>query len=301
MKTRDWLIFCLLGLIWGTSFLWIKVAVAEISPFMLVSFRTLFGMLGLSVYLLLAKSARAKWGRIRKQLWIFLILGLFNIVIPWMLTSWAGQHIDSGLSSILNATMPLFTIMISPLFVSDDHFTLAKTLGLLMGFAGVVLLMVPNLGREWNNHLAAQAAVLAAALCYAASMVFSRKKVRGLPPETQAFLQFLVATVMIWAFTLATERPLVFPRLPITWLALAWLGFLGAGLAYILYFGLLSRIGPTRLSMVAYLMPLVGVLLGIIFMGERFTWDAILGGLLILAGFSIVNRKPRPAKGALPD
>lgn len=301
MKTRDGLLFSLLGLVWGTSFLWIKVAVTEISPFMLVSFRTLFAVLGLAVYLLLVKSARASWAQIRKQLWVFLVLGLVNIVIPWLLISWAGQHIDSGLSSILNATMPLFTIMISPFFVSDDRFTLTKALGLLIGFAGVVLLMLPNLGRQWNNNLAGQAAVLAAALCYGAMTVFARKKARGLPAQTQTFLQFTIASVIIWAFTLATERPLVFPRLPITWLALFWLGTLGSGLAYILYFGLLPRIGPTRLSMVTYLLPLVAVLLGVVFMGERFHWSAILGGLLILAGFTIVNRVLRPVVRAAPE
>ena len=293
MKTRDWLLFWLLGIIWGTSFLWIKVAVTEISPFMLVSFRTLFASLGLILYLFLVRSARVKWGQVGKQIWVFFFLGLVNIVIPWMLISWAGQYIDSGVSSILNSTMPLFTIMISPFFVSDDRFTVTKAVGLVTGFAGVVMLMLPNIGREWNNNLAGQAAVLIAALCYGGSTVFARKKAQGLPPEMQAFLQFIMATGMIWVFTLVNERPLLFTRLPITWFALVWLGVLGSGLAYILYFDLLPRIGPTRMSMVTYILPLVGVLLGIIFMGERFHWGAILGGLLILAGFSIVNRKAR--------
>ncbi len=293
MKTKDWLLFWLLGGLWGTSFLWIKIAVTEVSPFMLVSFRTLFAALGLVGYLLLVRSVRIDWVQVRKQIWVFLFLGLFNIVIPFMLISWAGQHIDSGLSSILNSTMPLFTIMISPFFVSDDRFTLTKAAGLLTGFTGVVMLMYPNLGGEWNSNLAGQAAVLLAALCYGSSTVFARKKAQGLPPQMQAFLQFFMATLMIWVIMLVNERPLVFPRLPITWFALIWLGVLGSGIAYIIYFGLLPRIGPTRMSMVTYILPLVGVLLGIIFLGERFHWGAIVGGLLILAGFSIVNWKAR--------
>ena len=292
MKTKDWLLFWTLGIIWGTSFLWIKIAVTEISPFMLVSFRTLFALLGLGAFLLMVRSARAAWGQIRRKLWVFFILGLMNIVIPWLLISWAGQYIDSGLSSILNSTMPLFTIMISPFFVSDDRFTLTKAAGLLTGFVGVVILLYPNRGGAWNNHLAGQAAVLFAALCYGASTVFARKMSKGLPAQTQAFLQFIMATLMIWAFTLATERPLLFPRLPITWLALLWLGLLGSGLAYIIYFDLLPRIGPTRMSMVTYILPLVGVLLGMIFLGERFHWGAIIGALLILSGISIVNLRP---------
>ena len=293
MKTKDWLLFWFLGIIWGTSFLWIKVAVTEISPFMLVSFRTLFAAIGLGLYLLAVKTARAEWVQVRARLGAFFILGLINIVIPWILISWAGQYIDSGLSSILNSTMPLFTIMISPFFVSDDRFTLPKAAGLLTGFAGVVILLYPNLGGEWSNHLAGQAAVLAAAFCYGAATVFARKRAQGLPPQTQAFLQFFMATVMIWALTLATERPLQFPRLPITWLALLWLGVLGSGIAYIFYFDMLPRLGPTRMSMVTYIPPLVGVVLGIIFLGERFHWGAILGALLILSGISIVNLHPQ--------
>lgn len=292
MKTKDWLLFWLLGIIWGTSFLWIKIAVTEISPFMLVSFRTLFALLGLGAFLLIVRSARAAWAQVRRKLWVFFILGLMNIVIPWLLISWAGQYIESGLSSILNSTMPLFTIMISPFFVSDDRFTLTKAAGLLTGFAGVVILLYPNIGGAWSNHLAGQAAMLIAALCYGGSTVFARKMAKGLPAQTQAFLQFSMATVMIWAFTLATERPLQFPRLPITWLALLWLGLLGSGLAYIIYFDLLPRIGPTRMSMVTYILPLVGVLLGIIFLDERFHWGAIVGVLLILSGISIVNLRP---------
>jgi drug/metabolite transporter (DMT)-like permease len=296
MKAKDWLLFWLLGIIWGTSFLWIKIAVTEISPFMLVSFRTLFALLGLGVFLLLVRSARAMWGEVRKRLWVFIVLGLFNIVIPWLLISWAGQYIDSGLSSILNSTMPLFTIVISPFFVPDDRFTLKKAAGLLTGFAGVVILLYPNIGEAWSNHLAGQAAVLFAALGYGGSTVFARKMAKGLPPHMQAFLQFFSATVMIWAFTLATQRPLVFPRLPITWLALLWLGLLGSGLAYIIYFDLLPRIGPTRMSMVTYILPLVGVLLGIIFLEERFYWGAIIGALLILSGITIVNVRPSRKK-----
>ena len=292
MKTKDWLQFWLLGIIWGTSFLWIKIAVTEISPFMLVSFRTLFAMLGLAVFLLLVRSARGKWGQVRKQWWVFTVMGLINIVIPWLLISWAGQYIDSGLSSILNSTMPLFTIMISPFFISDDRFTLIKAAGLLTGFIGVVILLYPNLGSDWSNHLAGQAAVLIAALCYGGSTVFARKMAGKLPAQMQAFLQFFMATIMIWVFTLATERPLLFPQLPITWLALLWLGLLGSGLAYIIYFDLLPRIGPTRMSMVTYILPLVAVLLGIIFLGERFHWGAIIGALLILSGISIVNLRP---------
>lgn len=293
MKAKDWLLFWFLGIIWGTSFLWIKIAVTEISPFMLVSFRTLFAAAGLGIYHLMDRTARASWQVVRPRLGVFFVLGLINILIPWVLISWAEQFIDSGLASILNATMPLFTIIISPFFVSDDRFTLPKAAGLLTGFTGVVILLFPSVGGGWNDHLAGQAAMLAATFFYAAATVYARKKAHGLPAATQAFLQFSMGTVMIWALTLATESPLIFPRLPITWMALLWLGLLGSGLAYIFYFAMLPRIGPTRMSMVTYIPPLVGVLLGIFFLGEGFYWESMLGALLILSGISIVNLSPR--------
>jgi len=292
MKTRDWLLFWLLGIIWGTSFLWIKIAVTEISPFMLVSFRTLFAALGLGLYILLDRKNRVEWGQVRARLGVFFVLGLVNIVIPWVLISWGEQHIDSGLSAILNSTMPLFTIMISPFFVSDDRFTLPKAAGLLTGFIGVVILLLPNIGAQWSHQMAGQVAVLVAAFCYGVASVYARKKAQGLPPQMQAFLQFLMGTLIIWIFTLAVDRPLLFPHQPITWLALLWLGLLGSGLAYIFYFDLLPRLGPTRTSMVTYIPPLVGVLLGVVFLGERFHWESILGALFIFSGISIVNLRP---------
>ena len=293
MKTKDWLLFTFVGLIWGTSFLWIKIAVQEVSPFVLVSFRTLFAALGLVVYLLIDRKARMPWKEIAPRLPVFIVLGLVNVAIPWLLISWAEMHIESGVASILNATMPLWTIIIAPLVISDDKITLPKLAGLTTGFIGVVLLFLPSIGKGWSTNLLGQSAVLGATLCYASATIFARKKAHGLNPQTQTFLQFTMSTLIVWSLTFGIEKQITLPALPITWLALLWLGLLGSGFAYIIYFSLLHRLGPTRLSMVTYIPPVVGVLLGIIFLGEAFHWQALVGALLILSGISIVNLKSK--------
>ncbi len=138
MTNKDWVLFWLVGLIWGTSFLWIKIAVNDVSPIMLVSFRTLFGSLGLGLIVALNKQAHVSWKIIKNHWFGFLFMGTINIALPWMLISWAGQFIDSGTSAILNGTMPLFTILLSPIFIKDDRITLPKMAGLLVGFGSVL-------------------------------------------------------------------------------------------------------------------------------------------------------------------
>jgi len=289
MKNKDWVLFYLVGLIWGTSFLWIKIAVEDVSPMMLVAFRTLFGSLGLGLIVALNKQARVSWIIIRKRLFDFFLLGMFNIALPWLLISWAEQFIDSGTAAVLNGTMPLFTILLSPIFIQDDRITLPKLGGLLIGFIGVVILMAPSIQGKWSNDLLGQAAILMATLSYASATVFARKKSGGLPAQMQAFLQLSAGTIIIWVTVLFTEKPIIFPQLPITWFALLWLGLLGSCIAYIIYFSLLHKIGPTRMSMVTYIPPLIGMFLGVVFLKEQFYWQSLLGALLILSGIAIVN------------
>ncbi len=290
MSAKEWFRFSLLGVIWGTSFLWIKIAVGEVSPFVLVAFRTLFGALSLLVFM----RFRPGWKDLRPWLGIFTIVAFLNVALPFVLISWSEQFITSGMASILNSTVPLFTMILAPLFLRDDQWSLPKLLGLGLGFIGIVVIFLPELAGGINQNLVGMGVMLLATLSYAAGGIFTRRKVRGLSSQTQAFLQLSLAAGMAWAATLAVESPLLFPRLPLTWLALLWLGVLGSGAAYILFFGLLHAIGPTRATTVTYIPPLVGVLLGMIFLGEQVTWQAVAGGLLVIAGIAVVNQKSLP-------
>ncbi len=292
MSTKDWIRFWVLGLIWGTSFLWIKIAVGEVSPFVLVGFRTLFGVLGLLVVLWFTRQAGPPRAELRQQAGVFAVAGLINVALPFVLISWGEQHISSGLASILNSTVPLFTFVISALILRDEPVKGGRVLGLLVGFAGVVVLFWPELANgKMDSGLLGQLAMLVAALCYAAGIIYVRHKGQRVGPQMQSLLQLTAATTMMWALTLIVERPVRLPVLPVTWIALLWLGLLGSCVAYILYFGLLKTIGSTRTTMVTYIPPLVGVVLGALFLQESFTWQALVGGAMILSGIVVVNRK----------
>lgn len=298
MKLREWGAFGLLGLVWGSSFLWIKIAVQEIGPFTLVGFRLLFGVLGLLAVAAVRRPTLPRDGRTWR---VLLFLGLINTALPFVLISWGEQFIDSAVASILNGTVPLFTLVIAHLFLHDDRITLARVLGLVTGFAGVVVLMSRDLEPEGlRGNLLGQGAVLAAAISYAVASVYARRNLRGVQPLVQALVPLLSADAVAWLAVPFVEWPLQIPALPMTWLALLWLGLLGSCLAYLLYFYLLHALGPTRATMVTYVFPVVGLILGVVFLGERADWNLALGALLISASIGVVNWRPARAPQPAP-
>lgn len=291
MKMKEWGAFGLLGLVWGSSFLWIKIAVQDTGPITLVAFRLLFGALGL---LAVAAVKRPAFPSDRRIWMALVVLGITNTALPFVLISWGEQFIDSAVASILNGTVPLFTVVIAHLFLRDDRITIPRVLGLAFGFLGVVVVMGRDLGPErLRGSLIGQGAVLVAAVLYAISSVFARRQLRQVDPIVQAFVPLLAAGCLAWLAAPIVERPFHLPELPITWLALAWLGLLGSCLAYLLYFRLIHSVGPTRATMVTYLFPIVGIILGVVFLKERADWHLAVGGVLVALGMGVVNWRPR--------
>jgi drug/metabolite transporter (DMT)-like permease len=288
LKPKHWFVFILLGAIWSSSFLWIKIAVQEVGPIPLVAFRVLFGLLFGVVVIAVG---RIRWPRSLKEWFPLLLLGITNVAIPFFLISWGEQSIDSAVAAILDATVPLFTIVIAHFLLSDDKMTLSKTLGLLMGFAGVVVLLSKDLGASPSNVLG-QAAVVLASAFYAGSAVYARKMTEDAPGVVRSAGPLISASLVMWVATVATERQVTVPHLALTWFALLWLGVLGSGLAFVLSFYLIHEIGPTRTSMVTYLFPLGGVVLGVIFLHEQLTWQLVTGAVLIVASLAVANRRP---------
>jgi drug/metabolite transporter (DMT)-like permease len=290
MPIRSWGAFLLLGSIWGSSFLWIKLALTELGPFTLVAFRLLFGVLGMVLVLWLK---RPTFPRDRKTLALLVLMGLTNTALPFTLISWGQLSIDSGVASILNSTTPLFTLVIAHFFLDDERMNLPRAIGLLVGFLGIVLLFSRDLGLEgFRSGLLGQAAVLAAAISYAGSSVMARRSFRAVPLLVQASVPLFVADGLIWAGALVLEAPIKIPQLPLTWFALMWLGFLGSCLAYLLYFYLLTHEGSTRTTLVTYMFPVIGVGLGVLFLGESLDARLVIGALLVVAGIGVVNWKP---------
>jgi drug/metabolite transporter (DMT)-like permease len=297
LKPKDWFIFLLLGGIWSSSFLWIKIAVQEVGPVTLVAFRVLFGLLfGLVVVAI----QRAKFPRSFTEWLPLLVLGISNVAIPFFLISWGEQSIDSAVAAILDATVPLFAVIISHFALRDDKVTLPKLLGLILGFAGVIVLMSKDIGAS-PSSLIGQAAVVVASVFYAGSNVYARTSTENTSGILRSVGPLVSSTAVMWSAIIFVERPLKIPHLPITWIALAWLGVLGSGFAFILLYYLVHTIGPTRATMVTYVFPLGGVILGVSFLGEPLTWQLLAGGALVVASLWVANIRPSPPEAPRTD
>jgi drug/metabolite transporter (DMT)-like permease len=286
MQAKHWTAFIILGSVWSASFLWIKIALDEIGPFTLVAFRVLFGLLFAGGAVLLQRKA---WPRDWTGWFPFLLLGVTSVAIPFFLITWGELSIDSAVASILNATVPLFTIVIAHLFLGDDKMTVQRVLGLFIGFIGVIVLLSEDLTAGVQSSILGQAAVILASVFYAASSVYARRKTQSAPGLVRGAAPLVSATLVMWLIAPVLESPLKVPQLPITWIAILWLGILGSGLALILWYYLLHEIGPTRTGMVTYIFPLGGVVLGVIFLNEHLSWQLAVGALLIISSIVVVN------------
>jgi len=292
LKPKHWIVFIALGAIWSSSFLWIKIGVQEIGPMALVAFRMLFGALTAAAITVFQK---VEWPRDWKTWGIFAILGPTSLAIPIFFISWGEQTIDSAVASILNATTPLFTILIAHFLLQDDKMTIQKVLGLLIGFAGVVVLLSKDLTAGAQNSVIGQAAVILASLFYAGSAVYGRKLTQHVQGSVRGAMLLITSTIFMWIVGPLTEKPFEFPALPLTWIAILWLGILGSGLAVIMLWYLIHEVGPTRASLVTYLFPVGGVILGVIFLNEHLSWQLLVGTILIVASLAVVNWQPARA------
>ena len=293
MKIKEWSAFAALGTIWGTSFLWIKIAVAETGPFTLVGLRLLFGFVGLLVVLAIQ---RPRLPRDRRTLLAFAFMGLFNTAVPFLLITWGETRIASSLASILNGSVPLFTIVIAHFWLGDEKITLPRMGGLLVGFIGIVVLVSGDLTAQGlHSDVWGQLAVLAASVSYATAITFSRRHLRNQPPVLQTGMVLLIADSIVWATAFSgAERPLAFPHSFWPWFAILWLGLLGTCLAYMLFFWLINAWGPTRASLVTYVFPVIGLVLGIVFLHESADWRLVVGSALIVGGIGVVNLRSKP-------
>jgi len=289
MNAVEWGLFLGLSLLWGSSFMWIKIAVGDVGPLALVGWRVLFGALGLAVILAARRQQFPRDGRTWRNL---ILLGLINTAVPFALIAYGEQTVDSAVASVLNSTVPLFTLIIAHFALADERMTGQRVLGLAVGFVGVLLLISRDLGSEgWSGSLIGQFAILAGAVSYGTGSVFARRTMRSVDPYLQAFVPLVAATVAIWGFALPLEAGRLLPTAPLSWLALIWLGLLNSCLAYLIYYHLLHRVGPTRTALTTYLIALIGVALGVLFLGEPLGWRLLAGAGLVVVGIAIVNQR----------
>jgi drug/metabolite transporter (DMT)-like permease len=287
MKMRNFLWLLLLASLWGPSFLFIKVAVTEIPPFTMVLGRVGLGALLLYLVLRLQGRHLPAFGPLWKHV---AVIAFFHNAVPFVLFGWGEQYIDSALASILNGTTPLFTIILAHFFVEDDRLSPTKVAGVLLGFGGLLLLIAPSLLSGIQATTWGLVAITVASASYGVAIVYTRNHMRGLPPLVAPTAQLFVATLYLLPVSLLVDRPYTLP-LP-SWPALGSLlalAVLGTALAFIVYYRLVERADASYVSMVTYVIPVFGVILGVVVLNERLTWNALAGFVLILLGVMIVN------------
>jgi drug/metabolite transporter (DMT)-like permease len=285
----DWVLFILMGFFWGSSYLFIKIGVdAGLSPFMLITLRLLIGFALLATVVAVARESLPRDPRIYGHL---IVMGAVNIAIPFSLITWAELTVDSALASILTAAVPLFVIVIAAIFLRDERITLNRVAGLAVGFVGVAILVGFDPAAVAGGDLAGEIALVGAAISYAVGAVYARRNIHGLRPMIPALFQVGFALVMVSFLTLVFERPFSTPITPEAWFSVIWLGLLGSGLAYLVFFRILGRWGATRTSMVAYLLPVYGIALGALVLSEPIDARLLIGTALIIGGVALVNSK----------
>ncbi len=283
----DWLIFFTLGFIWGSSYLFIKLAVDDFGTFTLVALRLVVGAILLWIVVRIAKQPLPRERRIYGHL---IVMAVINITIPFLLITWAEQSVESSLAAILTSPVPLFAIVLSALFLHDEPLRVNGLVGLVVGFIGVIIITSRGLTGA-GSSLAGELALIGATISYAAGAVYARRNVRGLPAMIPAVFQVSFAAVITGVVALLFEHPWTATPDTQAVFAILWLGILGSGVAYLFVFRLFAHWGATRTTLVAYVIPVVGIALGYLVLAEPIDGRIIIGTALVIGGIGLVNSR----------
>ena len=286
ISPRAWAELCALSLIWGVSFLSIRIALNEIGPLTSVAHRTGWAMLILWAYVLLARlhlptSPRVWFG--------FLIMGLLNNVIPFSLMAWGQLHIETGLTSILNAATAIFGVIAAAIFFADEQLTARKAIGVTLGFFGVATAIGLSALTQFDVRSLGQLAVIGGTISYAMAAVWARKMLGGLRPEVAAAGMLTGANLITLPMAWFVEGPISLSLQPQTWGAIAYYAAIATALAYLLYYRVLAMAGSGNLMLCTLLVAPVAIILGATVLGEALPTRAYTGFALLALGLIILD------------
>ncbi len=288
MGWKEWGMLLVLSVLWGGSFFFNGIAVRELPPFSIVTLRVALAALALMVLIRLMGLSMPK----DRHIWAaFFGMGFLNNLLPFCLIVYGQTQIASGLASILNATTPLFGVIVAHFLTADEKITRNKIAGVLIGFCGVAIMIGPDAIGGLGHNLWPQLAVLCAALSYAFAGIFGRRfKAMGVAPLITATGQVTATTVMLIPVALIVDHPwtLAAPSAA-TWGALAGIALLSTALAYVLFFRILSTAGAVNLMLVTFLIPVSAILLGVLFLGETLQAKHFIGMAMIAAGLAAID------------
>ena len=288
MDAFDWVMLITLATVWGGSFLFNAILVAELPVITIVAIRVTVAALALWGFVRVTgrkiPTAPKVWGAL-------LILGVLNNAIPFSLIVQGQTQITSGLASILNATTPLFTILVAGFFLTDERFSVLRVLGVVVGFSGVILMVGPEALSGLGDDFWAQLCALGAALSYGFASVFGRRfRELRVDPVMVATGQVTMSSLVLWPIALWIDGPQDIMGLSFNAAASMFgLAVLCTSFAYILYFRILERAGATNISLVTFLVPISAIILGVLVLGERIFIKEIMGMTLIGMGLAIID------------
>ncbi len=292
--------FFLLAFIWGWSYLFIKVAVDGMTPTAVAGLRV---ALGAAVLLAVLRSRGVRLPTEPAMWRHFAVVALFGSVLPFTMLAWGEQRITSALTAVLNASTPLFTALAAALYLGTKLRRI-QAVGLMVGMAGVAVAAGVGGSDLANSSFSGSMASVLAGACYGISFAYMRRHLVDIPPLVAAAGQLVAATIVLAPFALATSAVNGIDLSPTRTLAIVLLGTLGTGLAYVLNYRVVAELGPTRASLVTYVIPVVAVAVGVVVLGEPFELRLLAGGVLIVAGIAAVHerlpgRRPR-LPGSIP-
>jgi drug/metabolite transporter (DMT)-like permease len=288
--TREFALLLLLATLWGGSYTFIKLGVATIPPITLIAARTLIA----GVLLLVIMQARGL--RLPREFAIwrrFLLQAFLNSVIPWTLIAWGERSLDAGLATILNSTSPMFTFFLTLAITRHETLSLRKLFGVLIGMAGICLIVGMQALSGLGEQLAAEIAVVVATICYAGAAIFSRG-FKGLDPMAPAAGSLLSGAAVLIPVSLVVDRPWTLAPSMSSMLALIGLAVFSTAFAFVIYFRLIQTLGSVSTTAQSYLRVPIGVALGVLFLGESLTETAWIGlGCVFIgvAAMTIPQRK----------
>ncbi len=288
MTPLEWGMLLILSVVWGGSFFFNRVAVQELPVFTVVVSRVALAAVILTAILKLRGERLPTSGRVWAA---FFGMGFLNNAVPFLLIVWGQQFIASGVASILNASTPLFTVVFAHFLTTDEKLSGGRLAGVLIGFAGVAVMIGPDAFRALGGNLAAQLACLGAAVSYAFAGIFGRRfRAMGVTPMTTAAGQVIASSTMLIPVMLFVDRPwtLTMPSMAAI-AALVALAAVSTAFAYVLFFRILSTAGATNIVLVTFLVPVSAILLGVAFLGERLRPEHLAGMALIGAGLAAID------------
>ncbi len=292
---RSKIVWLLLCLIWGSTWAFIKLGLEDLPPFTFAGIR--FVIASIILYAIIT-ARRIRLPRTRKDWTLLAVTGVLSFTLNYGLVFWGEQYVSSGLAALLQATIPVFGLVIAHFYLPGEQMTPAKVLGVVLGVAGVGVIFSDQLGVAGPRALAGSAGLVVGSACAAYANVLVKSRGGKMEPATLAFGQMIFGLVPLLLIGIGTEgNPLTFRWTGMAIVSLFYLAIVGTVFAFLMYYWLVQHMDVTNTMLIALVTPIIAVALGIVVLDEKLNWRIVIGGLMIISGIAMIVLKRRAMRG----